>query len=99
VANQSPVTGEQADGLDAGSGQRGPDALADEVAAAREALAASVSQLREQIAVGPLAARAGRALGGWFTKPEGGIRPERVAIAAGVVVGLVALTALSRRRR
>ncbi|MFM8896825.1 MAG: hypothetical protein ACKOE2_16030 [Actinomycetales bacterium] len=76
-----------------------PDALADEVAAAREALVASMSELREQVAPGQLAARAGRAVGAWFTKPEGGIRPERVAIAAGVVLGLVALTALSRRRR
>jgi hypothetical protein len=75
--------------------RRGPDALADEVAAAREALAASVSQLRERIAVEyRLRPRRRRALGGWFAEPEGACRPERVAIAAGVVVGLVALTAL-----
>jgi len=76
-----------------------PDALADEVAAAREALVASVSELRNQFAPGPLAARAGRFVGGWFTKPQGGIRPERVAIAGAVVLGLVAVAALRSRRR
>lgn len=81
------------------SRQLSQDTLVDEVAAARDALVASVAELRGQFAPGPLAARAGRAVGGWFTKPEGGIRPERIAIAGAVVLGLVAVTALSRRRR
>lgn len=76
-----------------------PEALVDEVSAARAALVASVAELRDQFAPGSLATRTGRAVGGWFTKPEGGVRPERIAIAGAVVLGLVALTALSRRRR
>jgi hypothetical protein len=36
---------------------------------------------------------------GVFVDEYGGVRPERVAIAAGAVVALIALRALSRRRR
>lgn len=94
----NPILSSQ-DAVPAQSPRPTPEVLAEEVAAAREALVASVSQLRGQFAPGPLAARAGRAVGGWFTKPDGGVRPERIAIAGAVVVGLVALTAISRRRR
>lgn len=96
MAFPTPSTPEQAE-----SSPRlpSPDALVDEVSAARDALVSSVAELRGQLAPGPLAARAGRAVGGWFTKPDGGVRPERIAIAGAVVLGLVALTALSRRRR
>lgn len=79
-----------------------PEQLQAEVAAAREALLASVQEIKAQFTPGALAARGGRAIGGWFTKPDGGLRPDRVAIAGAVVVGLVALTAVSsavRRRR
>jgi len=79
--------------------RRTPDELQAEVVAAREALLASVAELRKQFVPGALAARGGRAVAGWFTRPEGGIRPERVAIAGAVVVGLVVLTAIGRRRR
>ena len=36
---------------------------------------------------------------GVFVDEFGGIRPDRVAIAAGVVVGVVVLRSLIRRRR
>lgn len=79
--------------------RRTPEELQAEVVAAREALLASVAELRDQFVPGALVARSGRAVAGWFTRPEGGIRPERVAIAGAVVVGLVVLTAIGRRRR
>jgi hypothetical protein len=43
--------------------------------------------------------RAGRTVTGIFTDEFGGIRPERVAIAGAVVVGVVAIRILVWRRR
>lgn len=74
-----------------------PADLQAEVAAAREELAANLAALKDQTSAPALARRGGRAVLGWFTDEYGGIRPERVAIAAGVVVGLVALRAIGRR--
>lgn len=75
-----------------------PVDLQAEVAAAREELAANLAALKSQTAAPALARRGARAIAGWFTDEYGGVRPERVAIAAGVVVGLVALRAITRRR-
>jgi len=55
--------------------------------------------LREQTAPAALAQRGLRAAGGWFTDEFGGVRPERVAIAGAVVVGIVAIKLLRRRGR
>lgn len=85
----------------AGATPAGPPSPADlqaEIAAAREELVANLSALRGEAAPGALVRRTGRAVTGWFTDEFGGIRPERVAIAAGVVVGFIALSALRRRR-
>lgn len=68
-----------------------------EVVAAREELVASLSELRAQTTAPALVGRAGRSVLGIFTDQYGGIRPERVAIAAVVVVGVLAIT--FRRRR
>lgn len=68
-----------------------------EIAAAREELAANLAALKQQTTVPALARRGGRAALGWFTDEYGGVRPERVAIAAGVVVGVLALRAIARR--
>ena len=68
-----------------------------EVVAAREELVASLSELRSQTEPQALIARGGRAVLGVFTDEYGGIRPERVVIAAVVVVGVLAV-ALRRRR-
>lgn len=76
-----------------------PADLQAEVAAAREDLVASIDELRRQLSPGALAARGGRALGGWFMSESGGVRPERVAVAGAVLLGVVAITALARRRR
>ncbi|CAB4866699.1 MAG: DUF3618 domain-containing protein [Actinobacteria bacterium] len=69
-----------------------------EIAAARAELAASIATLKGQATAGALAKRGGRALAGIFTDEHGGIRPERVAMAGAVIVGIVALRAMTRRR-
>ena len=70
-----------------------------EVAAAREELVASLSELKSQTQPKALVERGGRTVTGFFTDEYGGIRPERVAIVGAVVLGLVALRMLTRRRR
>ena len=69
-----------------------------EIAAAREELVASIADLRAATTPGALAARGRNAVTGWFTDEYGGVRPERVAIVVGVVVGLVVLRRVRRRR-
>ena len=68
-----------------------------EVVAAREELVASLDALRSQTEPKAILARGGRAVLGVFTDEFGGIRPERVAIAAVVTVGVLVLA--FRRRR
>lgn len=70
-----------------------------EIAAARAELGASIAALKGQASAGALAKRGGRALIGLFTDAEGGVRPERIAIAGAVVVGFVAISVMTRRRR
>jgi hypothetical protein len=70
-----------------------------EIAAARAELAASLGALKGQVTAGALAKRGGRAIIGLFTDEQGGVRPERIAIAGAVVVGVVALSIMTRRRR
>jgi hypothetical protein len=80
--------------------QHGTPSLVDlqaEVVAAREELVASLAELRSQTEPQALIARSGRAVLGVFTDEFGGIRPERVAIAAVVAVGVLAV--VFRRRR
>ena len=68
-----------------------------EVVAAREELVASLDELRSQTEPKAILSRGGRAVLGVFTDEYGGIRPERVAIAAVVTVGVLVLA--FRRRR
>ena len=70
-----------------------------EVAAAREELVATISQIKAEATPGAMIKRGGRAMIGWFTDEYGGVRPERVAIAGAVVVGFVAVRIVARRRR
>ena len=70
-----------------------------EIAEARAELAASLSALKGQTSAGALAKRGGRAIIGLFTDERGGVRPERIAIVGAVVVGVVALSIMTRRRR
>lgn len=69
-----------------------------QIASAREDLVASIATLKAETTPGALARRGGRSVRGWFTDEYGGIRPGRVAIVGGVVVGLVALRVLRHRR-
>jgi hypothetical protein len=69
-----------------------------EVEAAREELVASLTELKSQTTPKAMVGRGGRAVTGIFTDEFGGIRPERVAIAGAVVVGVLALVLLRRRR-
>jgi hypothetical protein len=70
-----------------------------QVAAAREEFIGSVAGLKSQVEPAAIAKRLGRSVTGWFTDQYGGVRPERVAIAGAVVVGVIALKALGSRRR
>jgi hypothetical protein len=74
-------------------------ALQAEIADAREQLVATLTELKAETTPQAFARRGGRAIAGWFTDEFGGVRPERVAIAGAVVVGVIALKVLRRRRR
>jgi len=74
------------------------DELQAEVEAARDELVASIAELKSQATPKALVERGGRSVTGIFTDEFGGIRPERVAIAGAVVIGLIALVAFRRRR-
>ena len=74
-------------------------AIQAEVASARTEFIASLTELREQTTPAALAQRGLRAASSWFTDEFGGVRPERVAIAGAVVVGIVAIKLLRRRGR
>lgn len=69
-----------------------------EISAAREELVATIAALKAETTPGALARRGGRVITGWFTDEFGGVRPERVAIAGAVVVGLIALRVITGRR-
>jgi nitrate/nitrite transporter NarK len=79
--------------------QQNLQAIQAEINTAREDFIASLTELREQTTPAALAQRGLRAAGGWFTDEFGGVRPERVAIAGAVVVGIVAIKLLRRRGR
>lgn len=70
-----------------------------EVTAAKAALDQAVADLRAGVAPQAIAERGIEGVKGWFTDEHGGLRPDRLAIVAGAVVGLIALRALARRRR
>ncbi len=80
------------------AGKRSLVDLQAEVAAAREELVSSIAELKSQTTPAAMVQRGGRAVFGFFTDEYGGIRPERVAIAAAVTVGVLALTFRRRRR-
>lgn len=70
-----------------------------QIASAREDLVASIATLKAETTPGAMARRGGRAVRGWFTDEFGGVRPERVAIAGAVVLGLITLRMIRRRNR
>jgi hypothetical protein len=76
-----------------------PEQLQAEVEQARDDLVASMSALRTQTTPAALMQRGKNAVTEFFVDEFGGIRPERVALAAGVVVTLVVLRRWRRSRR
>jgi hypothetical protein len=70
-----------------------------EISDARANLASTIEQLKAETSPQALAHRGVNAVKGFFTDEYGGIRPERVAIAAGAVVTLVVLRRWRRSRR
>lgn len=77
---------------------RSVEELQAEVEAARDDLVASISELKAQTSPKALVDRGGRTVTGFFTDEFGGIRPERVAIAGAVVLGVIVIGILRRRR-
>lgn len=86
---------------DASSNTRQPSEaeLQAEISAARDDLVASIAQLKEQTAPSALVRRGKAAAKGFFVDEYGGVRPERVAMAAGAVVTLVVLRKWRKSRR
>jgi len=70
-----------------------------EITAAREELVATLAELKAETTPAALARRGGRKVTGWFTDEFGGVRPERVAIAGAVVVGVLVISIIRRSRR
>jgi hypothetical protein len=75
------------------------DELVAEITAAREELLTSVEALKGQFTPESIRQRGLSLVTGVFTDEFGGIKPKRVAIVVGVVVGVVGLRLLTRRRR
>ncbi|MCX6421119.1 MAG: DUF3618 domain-containing protein [Actinobacteria bacterium] len=81
------------------SDTRTPESLEDEIEQAREQLVATLAQIKAQTAPAALARRGGKALAGFFTDEHGGLRPQRIAIAVGVVAAVVSWKIVGRSRR
>lgn len=75
------------------------DALQAEIDAARDGLATSIAQIKEQTSPAALVRRGRNAVTGFFVDEYGGVRPERVAMVAGAVVTLVVMRRWRRARR
>ena len=75
---------------------KGVVAVNADVDEARDRFVTSLEVLRSEARPGALAHRSVHAAKGWFTDEFGGIRPERVAIAGAVVLGVVAVGVLRR---
>ena len=70
-----------------------------EIEATRNRLASRLDDFQDYVKPANVVDRGVASAKGVFVDEYGGVRPERVAIAAGAVVALIALRALSRRRR
>jgi hypothetical protein len=70
-----------------------------EIEATRNRLASRLDDFQDYVKPANVIDRGVNSVKGVFVDEYGGVRPERVAIAAGAVVGLIALRVLARRRR
>ena len=75
------------------------ESLQSEIESARQDLAATLAQVREQTSPAAFVRRGRSAVVGFFVDEHGGVRPERVAMAAGAVVTLVVLRRWRHSRR
>jgi hypothetical protein len=78
--------------------QRSVSEIQAELDATRDRLAGRIDDLQEYVAPKNVANRQIAKVKGVFVDEFGGIKPDRVLIAAGVVVGLVVVVGISRRR-
>jgi hypothetical protein len=78
---------------------RSMDEIEAELDATRQRLAERIDELEEYVAPKNIAQRQLDKLTGVFVDEYGGIRPDRVLVAAGVVVAVVGVGLLLRRRR
>ena len=78
---------------------RSMDEIEAELDATRQRLAGRIDELEEYVQPKNVALRQLDRVRGVFVDEYGGIKPDRVLLAAGVVVALVGVSALLRRRR
>ncbi|MFC6239194.1 DUF3618 domain-containing protein [Longivirga aurantiaca] len=79
--------------------QRSVSEIQAELDATRDRLAGRIDDLQEYVTPRNVMNRQVDKVKGVFVDEFGGIKPDRVLIAAGVVVGLVVVLGVSRRRR
>jgi Protein of unknown function (DUF3618) len=77
---------------------RTPSQIEADIVATRERLAGRIAELKAHTAPKAIGQRQAERVKGLFVDEFGGVRPERVLAAAGVVVAILALGAMRRRR-
>jgi hypothetical protein len=77
---------------------RTPSQIEADIVATRERLAGRIEELKANAAPKAIGQRQAQRVKGLFVDEFGGVRPERVLAAAGVVVSILALGVLRRRR-
>lgn len=78
--------------------QRTPEAIEADIDQARQQLVATLAQLKAETSPAALAQRGVGAVKGWFLDKDGRPRPDRIAIAVGVVGAVVGISILRGRR-
>lgn len=99
VDQAKAATGAPADAEPAPVPPRSMDEIEAELAATRERLAGRLDELQEYVSPKNLIGRQVEKVKGVFVDEYGGIKPDKVLIAAGAVVGVVVLLGVLGRRR
>lgn len=81
------------------SDTRTPESIEGDIEQARDQLVATLAQIKAETAPAALARRGGKAVAGLFINEQGGVRPERIAAAVGVIAAIVGLKLWGRSRR
>jgi hypothetical protein len=79
------------------SSARTPDEISAEIADTRTRLAGTIDQLVYRTHPKTIATRQAHSVKSAFVNPDGSPRPDRIAIAAGVVVGFIGLVVAIRK--